>query len=139
MRKFTCRQPAQVQITCPAGHSMFTSMVLHLFLVSCIVSCFYKYRDTMNERCLFPCIVRAKTYFASRGFQTFNDVKYATIQMDVLPDTAIDSVGTRWDTTYFLRHILRDCDSESSCQACEDCLLRSSSLTECDEKSGKEV
>jgi len=90
-------QPQKVQMTCPSGKSSFSTYTMYVFLLACIGALLYRFKDS-------PLLARVYEYvknlFKSRGFETFEGVKYQNIALDVIPENAFDSVGTRFDPNF---------------------------------------
>ncbi|CAD7967065.1 unnamed protein product [Amoebophrya sp. A120] len=100
-------KPAPVQMTCPSGKSWLSFTTLfQLFLFCTVLYCAYHYLPPefvffLTDKChtVFQVlqVIRHGNQHKFGGITTFNDVKYGNIQLDQLPESAAESVGTRWD------------------------------------------
>eukprot|EP00419_Tripos_fusus_P088245 CAMPEP_0172861924 /NCGR_PEP_ID=MMETSP1075-20121228/72937_1 /TAXON_ID=2916 /ORGANISM="Ceratium fusus, Strain PA161109" /LENGTH=856 /DNA_ID=CAMNT_0013710117 /DNA_START=111 /DNA_END=2681 /DNA_ORIENTATION=- len=85
-------EPSKVAVPCPANSRLSTGAVSVLGTICLIgVIMIFVVVVSSSDRC--------KGVFANIGFESFSNVKYATIGAQ-LPETAMDSVGATFDTDF---------------------------------------
>jgi len=83
---------AMVPVPCPAGSKFSRGAVSVLFVIFMVAI-------VMASVTYLSRSEKFKGWFANYGFESFNSVKYAHIGKNA-PETALDSVGTRYDTDF---------------------------------------
>merc|ERR1712194_556183 len=112
-------------MTCPAGHPS-----VHMwfwFLVGlCVLRYIYQKRFVVRlppsslhslQLALSSFTFASRGGAGARGFQSYSEAKYDTIQLDTLPETALESVGERWDPPRDMSNALTADDFEEDAPA----------------------